>query len=137
MGLYRINQVLNYGGFFGGDTLSAIFEPFGGGEEVDFTIDQHAIENVADRYKILDHFVLEIDHDGPTVRRARVVAAPTRQQLKEAIDATTPSEVAHKYRVFAYKCTKCPYGELWVRGEPQELGDGQYKCVLCQQTFNS
>lgn len=137
MGLYRINQVLNYGGFFGGDTLSAIFEPFGGGEEIDFTIDQHLIENVADRYKILDHFVLELEHDGPTVRRARVVAAPTRQQLKDAININAPGEVARKYRVFAYKCTKCPYGELWVRGEPQELGNGLYKCVLCQQTFNS
>lgn len=135
--LYRINQVLNYGGFFGGDTLSGIFEPFGGGEEVDFTIDQHLIENVSDRYKILDHFVLEIDHDGPTVRHALVVASPTRQQLKEAIDTSKPGEVERKYRVFAYKCTKCPYGELWVRGEPEEIGDGQYRCILCQQMFSS
>lgn len=137
MGLYRINQVLNYGGFFGGDTLSAIFEPFGGGEEVDFTIDQHALENVSDRYKILDHFVLDIEHEAGKVQRARVVAAPTRQQLKEAIDTSAQSEAERKYRVFAYKCTKCPYGELWVRGEPEEVDKGIYRCVLCRQTFNS
>ncbi len=137
MALYRINQVLNYGGFFGGDTVSAIFEPFGGGEEVDFTIDQHAFDNLKDRYKILDHFVLDLDTDEDTVRRARVVAAPTRDQLKEAIDLDTPAERAQKFRVFAYKCTKCPYGEMWVRGEPEELGEGRYRCVLCQQEFQS
>lgn len=134
---YRIKEVLNYGGFFGGDTISAIFEPFEGGAEQDFTIDQHVFDNLKDRYKILDHFVLALETNGPAVSHARILAAPTREQLKEAIDPDTPSEQARRYRVFAYKCTKCPQGPLWVRGEPEELGGGQYRCVLCGQSFSS
>lgn len=134
MARYRVKQILNYGGFFGGDTVSAIFEPYEGGAECDFTIDEHAFDNLKDRYKVLDGFVLEIEQDGGNVQLARILAAPTRQQLKEAIDPDTPSEQAHRYRVFAYKCSA---EDIWVRGEPEQLSDSRYRCVLCGEEFSS
>ena len=133
--LYRIKEILNYGGFFGGDTVSAIVEPYEGGDERDVTIDQHAFDNLKDRYKVLSGFVLELEFDErDTVTRARIVAAPERNELKEVIDADAPSEKARRYRVFAYRCA--PEG-LWVRGEPEELGGGRYRCILCGHEFAS
>lgn len=136
MPLYRVKEILNYGGFFGGDTISAIFEPYGGGAEQDFTLDQHTFDNLKDRYKVLDGFLLDLETDesGSKVTRARVVAAPERDQLKDAIDPDAPSEQARRYRVFAYRCSA---EGLWVRGEPEELGEGRYRCVLCGTEFSS
>ncbi len=136
MAIYRVQEVLNYGGFFGGDTISAIFVPYAGGEERDFTLDEHLFDNLKDRYKVLDGFILDLETDeqGDKVSRARVLAAPELRQLKEAIDPGTPSEQARRYRVFAYKCSA---ENLWVRGEPEELGEGRYRCVLCGAEFSS
>lgn len=134
MARYRVKEVLNYGGFFGGDTISAIVEPFEGGDERDFTIDEHLFDNLRDRYKILDGFVLEIEADGDRVTRARVVAAPDRNQLKAAIDPAAPAEKERRYRVFSYLC---PADSLWVRGEPEELAPGRYRCTLCAAEFHS
>ncbi|MBA3531361.1 MAG: hypothetical protein H0T73_05500 [Ardenticatenales bacterium] len=131
---YRIKEVLNYGGFFGGDTVNAICEPYAGGREEDVTIDEGVFDNLKDRYKVLNGFVVELEREGERVTRARILAAPTRDQLKEVIDADTPSERAHRYRVFAYRCTA---ENLWVRGEPEELGGGRYRCVLCGEEFSS
>ena len=134
MAKYRIREVLNYGGFFGGDTVSAICEPYEGGEELDVTIDEHAFDNLKDRYKVQEGFVLELAWEGERVAKARILAAPERSQLKEAIDPDSPSEQARRYRVFAYRCSA---EGLWVRGEPEELGEGKYRCVLCGEEFRS
>jgi hypothetical protein len=134
MAKYRITQVLNYGGFFGGDTISAVIVPYDGGDEQDVTIDQHAFDNLKDRYKVMDGFILDLELDEGKVTHARILAAPERQQLKEAIDPRAPTEQARRYRVFAYRCSA---EGIWVRGEPEELGDGRYRCVLCGQEFES
>lgn len=134
MAHYRVREVLNYGGFFGGDTISLIAEPVEGGEPEDFTIDEHVFDNLKDRYKVLDGFILELEREGERVTRARVLAAPEREQLKAAIDSDTPSERERRYRVFAYRCS---HEALWVRGEPEELGSGRYRCVLCGTEFSS
>ncbi|MGH2544075.1 MAG: hypothetical protein ACRDIB_14845 [Ardenticatenaceae bacterium] len=131
---YRIREVLNYGGFFGGDTVSAIVVPYAGGEERDVTIDAHAFDNLKDRYKVMDGFILDLEVDEGKVTHARILAAAQRDQLKEAIDPDTLSERERRYRVFAYKCSA---EDLWVRGEPEELGSGRYRCVLCGQEFES
>lgn len=134
MALYRIKEVLNYGGFFGGDTVSAIVEPWEGGDERDVTIDEHAFSNLKDRYKVLDGFVLDLTLNEDKVEAARIVAAPTREQLREAVDPATPSERERRYRVFAYRS---PTLDLWVRGEPQELGEGRYRCIITGEEFSS
>ncbi|MDQ4078700.1 MAG: hypothetical protein M3220_20970 [Chloroflexota bacterium] len=134
MALYKVKEVLNYGGFFGGDTISAIVEPYGGGAEQDVTIDEHAFDNLKDRYKVLDGFILDLEMDEGNVTNARIVAAPELQQLKEAIDPDAPSERERRYRVFAYKCSP---EDIWVRGEPEELGEDRYRCVICGTEFAS
>lgn len=134
MALVRLKEVLNYGGFFGGDTISAIAEPYEGGEEFDITIDEHVFVNLTDRYKIFDGFILDVERDGERITSARVVAAPERKQLKEAVDATTASEREWAYRVFAYRCSE---EDLWVRGEPVIVGDDRYRCQLCGHQFGS
>jgi hypothetical protein len=134
MALYRVKEVLNYGGFFGGDTISAIIVPYEGGEEQDVTLDEHLFDNLKDRYKVLDGFILEIEQEGSKPVAASVVAAPELEQLRAAVDPDAPGEAASPYRVFAYRCTA---EELWVRGEPTELAEGLYCCVLCGEEFSS
>jgi hypothetical protein len=127
---YRVVEVLNYGGFFAGDTVSLIARPLGGGDEQDFTIDEHVFQNIKDRYKIVAEMVLSLDTEGDKVTRASLVGGPSRDVLRDAIDpAREQADPAHKpYRVFAYRCPTC---NTWVRGEPNEPTPGSYQCRLC------
>lgn len=128
--LYRVKEVLNYGGFFAGDTVTLIAQPLGGGDERDFTIDDHAFRNVTDRYKIAAGMLLALETEGEKVLAATLVGAATREALRDAIDSEREkSDVSHKpYRVFAYRCPACA---AWVRGEPDEPSTGHYQCRLC------
>ena len=134
MAWVRLKEVLNYGGFFGGDTISVVAEPYEGGDEFDMTIDEHVFVNLKDRYKIFNGFLLDVERDGERVTAARLLAAPERKQLKDAVDATTESERAWAYRVFAYRCSE---EGLWVRGEPEIVGEGCYRCLLCGHEFKN
>lgn len=129
--LYRVKEVFNYGGFFAGDTVTLAAIPLAGGEERDFTIDEHVLTNVSDRHKIVAGLILALDTSGDKVERATVVGAATRESLRATIDSNReredPAQAA--YRVFAYKCPTC---DAWVRGEPIAQAEGGYRCRLCE-----
>lgn len=132
--LYRIREVLNYGGFFAGDTVTLVAEPLNGGDERDFTIDEQALTNVIDRYKIAAGMILAVETEGDKVTEATVVGAATRETLRAAIDTTrepaAPAEA--ELRVFAYRCPHC---QAWIRGEPKTAG-GVYTCRVCNTPLN-
>lgn len=127
---FRVVEVLNYGGFFAGDTVTLIAAPLQGGAERDFTIDEHVFQNVADRYKISAKMLLALDTDGEKVSSATLIGAPTREELRAAIDPAREQQnlTSNMYRVFAYRCPTC---EVWVRGGPDEPAPGIYRCRLC------
>ena len=62
-----------------------------------------------------------------TVRAARVLGAPTREQLKEIVKPPAPSDSGPAPRALSYKCSTC---NLWITGMP-EMREGQYFCRLC------
>lgn len=133
---YQVREVLNYGGFFAGDTVTLTAAPFKGGDDRDFTIDEHALTNVSDRHKIVAGLLLELDTTGDKVERATVVGALSREVLRAAIDEAREREnPAHPtYRVFGYKCPRC---DVWVRGEPEPAEGGGYICRVCQEHFEA
>jgi hypothetical protein len=128
MSIYRIHDVLNYGGFFAGDTVTvsaqAIANP---SEEKTFTIDQGALTNVGgDRYKIVAGLVLDLQFEGERVSSATVVAAPERTSLRQTVIIT--DEPLATPRIFAHHCASC---DLWILGEPH---DG--KCGVAGHALN-
>lgn len=131
--LYRIREVLNYGGFFAGDTVTLIATPLKGGDERDFTIDEQAFTNVVDRYKIAAGMILALEMENDKVARATLVGAASREALRDAIDSTRERDapVQAAYRVFAYRCPNC---DAWIRGEPTEVAGG-YTCRVCDTSL--
>lgn len=134
MALYYVEDVLNYGGFFAGDTVTLIAVPFGETEpKLDLVIDEYVFDNLKDRHKIVPGMVLDLTiENGQKVTAARIVAAQTREALREAVETSAPADRA--YRIFAYRCPACNF---WVRGEPDQVSPDTYRCRVCGATFQA
>ncbi len=117
MPIYRVDDVLNYGGFFGGDTVTLSAHPVSEpSNEQTLTIDQSALTNVGgDRYKIVAGMALDLQFEGERVNAATLVAAQSREALRSAVAVT--DEAFDAPRLFAYRCQQC---DMWILGEPNE-----------------
>ncbi len=115
--IYRVQDVLNYGGFFAGDTVTLTAQAVGApAAEQTFTIDQGALTNVGgDRYKIVPGMALDLQFEGERIGAASVVAAKDRAALRAAVPAMEGSLAAP--RIFSYYCRQC---DLWILGEPRD-----------------
>ena len=87
---FLVQEVHNFGGFFGGDTVTLTATPFGNpappaGEEQTITIDQQALANVRDRHSISAGMLLELSRTGDRVDRAELLGAATHAQLRAAL----------------------------------------------------
>src|SRR5262245_21872466 len=81
-----VSEVHNFGGFFGGDTITLSGAPWPeAGEEQTLTIDEAALENVADRHTIVVGMLLELHLAGTRVDRALLLAAPDHNSLRQAL----------------------------------------------------
>lgn len=124
-----VTEVHNFGGFFGGDsvTLSAMSWPEG--EAMIFMIDEKALENVSDRYIIAPGMVLQLDLSGERVDRARLVGAREWASLRDAFGVAPPAEALAAPRMRAYHCITC---NLWLEGQPAPHN----RCRLCGQPLD-
>ena len=122
---FLVQEVHNFGGFFGGDTVTLTATPFGesAGEEQTITIDQQALANVADRHKIAAGMLLELERTGDRVDRAELLGAATHAELRAALGTPAPQGPIAEPLVLSYQCPTC---KLWVAGAP-----AQGKCRLC------
>ncbi len=132
MALYYVEEVLNYGGFFAGDTVTLIAVPFGKEEpKLDLVIDEYVFDNLTDRHKIVPGMVLDLEIENEQkVTAARIVAAKAREALREAVESSAPAD--REYRIFAYRCPACNF---WVRGEPEQTAPDTCRCRVCGATF--
>lgn len=117
---YRIHEVLNYGGFFAGDTVTviarAVAQPSEETVEKTFTIDQSAFTNIGgDRYKIVAGLALDLQFEGERVSAATVRAAQARALLRSTVVVVAAQLPAP--RIFAHHCASC---DLWILGEPSD-----------------
>jgi hypothetical protein len=124
---FLVQEVHNFGGFFGGDTVTLTATPFGGAapaaEEQTITIDQQALVNVRDRHTISAGMLLDLSRTGERVDRAELLAAATHAQLRAALGAPNASGPLAEPLVLSYACRRC---NLWVAGAPQED-----RCRVC------
>jgi hypothetical protein len=123
-----VQEVHNFGGFFGGDTVTLTAIPFGGaavaeGEEQTITIDQQALVNVRDRHTISAGMLLELMRTGERVDRAELLAAATHAQLRAALGPPHASGPLAEPLILSYTCPAC---NLWVAGAPQHG-----RCRVC------
>ena len=126
---YRVIDVLNYGGFFGGETVTLDARPFSDPDRIfSCIIPEHLFDNLTQRHLIQPGVVLGLVVDGGEVRAARVLGAPTRDQLKELVKPATHEGSTAGPRALSYRCAHC---DLWINGTPDRHDDGHYYCVLC------
>jgi len=121
---YLVQEVHNFGGFFGGDTVTlSATRPDRPAEEATITIDQQALANVRDRHTIAAGMLLELEMTGDRVDRAELLGAATQADLRAALGpAALPAQLDQPL-VLSYRCNSC---NLWIAGSP-EAG----ACRLC------
>jgi rubrerythrin len=125
---YLVQEVHNFGGFFGGDTVTLTATPFGAtavpaDQEQTITIDQQALANVRDRHTISAGMLLDLSRTGERVDRAELLGAATHTQLRAALGAPAATAPLAEPLILSYACRIC---NLWVAGAPE-----QGRCRLC------
>jgi len=123
---YLVREVHNFGGFFGGDTVTLAAVPFRGAagdggtapedEEATLTIDQQALANVRDRHTIAAGMLLAVTLAGERVDRAELLGAASHQDLRAALGAPEGGGPIDGSRILSYRCEACG---LWVAGPPE------------------
>jgi hypothetical protein len=125
---YVVTDVLNFGGFFGGETVTLDAAPMADSEKISgFIIPEHVFDNLTMRHLIAPGMALGLVVENGEVRAAHVLGAPTREQLKEIVRPPETAESGPGPRALSYRCTNC---NLWITGTP-DLRDGAYYCRLC------
>lgn len=127
---YIVTDVLNFGGFFGGETVTLDAHPHSAPETfVSFIIPEHLFDNLTQRHLIAAGMALGLVVDNGEVRAARVLGATTREQLKEIVKPPPPSpDGVSGPRALSYRCTQC---DLWITGMPEQREGGAYYCRIC------
>lgn len=123
-----VTEVHNFGGFFGGDTVTLSAVPWPDGEEETLTIDEKALQNIGARHNVAPEMLLELECAGDRIDRAWLLGARDRASMNEALNGTPPPPLDAP-RIRAYQCHHC---DLWVVGAP-DTASGEARCGVCQQ----
>jgi hypothetical protein len=120
---YLIQEVHNFGGFFGGDTVTLTATH--AGQQHTLTIDELALVNVRDRHTLAAGMLLALELRGDRVERAELLGAATLAELRAALGPAQPAAALEGPQVLSYRCDACG---LWVAGAPAGA-----VCQLCGQ----
>src|SRR5438105_7038502 len=102
---YIVKDVLNFGGFFGGETVTLDAAPMSDPDKVTgFIIPEHVFDNLTMRHLIAAGMALGLVVENGEVRAARVLGAPTREQLKEIVKQPEQVGTGPSPRALMYKC---------------------------------
>jgi rubrerythrin len=119
-----VSEVHNFGGFFGGDTVTLTATPRGASDdERTITIDQQALANVRDRHTIGAGMLLALAFTADRVERAELLGAATHAELRAALGPASVDSPLDGPQILSYRCDSCG---LWVAGAPE---DGT--CRIC------
>jgi hypothetical protein len=122
---YLVQEVQNFGGFFGGDTVMLTATRRDTHEEQSLTIDERAFTNVRDRYTIAAGMLLALTLSGERVDRAELLGAASQAELRAALGPAQVEGPLTESQILSYRCDSCG---LWVAGAP-EAG----RCRVCDQ----
>lgn len=122
---FLITDVYNYGGFFGGDTVTLEARRLEDADgERTLVIDEKALENVRGRHNIIKGMVLALHMDGERVDHAWLLAAEQHEDLRAALG---PAEVRGALEGPLVLSSRCPGCERWSPTALQEGGS----CPAC------
>ncbi|MFN8504297.1 hypothetical protein [Kouleothrix sp.] len=125
-----VREVHNFGGFFGGDTVTLTAVQVGApDEEFTLTIDQQALANVRDRHTICAGMLLDLTLAGDRVDRAELLAAASHAELRAALGPAALDPRLEAAQILSFSCAACG---LWVAGAPR---DG--RCPVCGAALGS
>ena len=113
MKVYLVKEVHNFGGFFGGDTVTftaALVDSPDAEEEL--TVDEQAFSNVSDRYTITAGMTFA----GDRVEQATLIGASTHAELRAALGAVELDGPIDDMRILSHQRED----GLWIVGAPQE-----------------
>jgi hypothetical protein len=128
---FVISEVINYGGFFGGNTITFDAAPLESPDDTrTIVIDGKDLNNVPDRHMILAGMVLELVMEGERVDRARLLAAPSQAELRDALG---PASVAGPLDGPALLSGRCPSCGRWVLADLLRPAG----CELCTGSASS
>ena len=97
-----VTEVHNFGGFFGGDTVTLSATPWPDGDEETLTIDERALANVRERHLIGAEMLLELE------KTMGIMAGTTICGLADGTAWATRTFVNKFYDEFAAKCREGP-----------------------------
>jgi rubrerythrin len=120
---YLVQEVHNFGGFFGGDTVTLTATRHDTQAEQTLTIDDRALANVRDRHTIAAGMLLALTLSGERVDRAELLGAASQAELRAALGAPQMAGPLAEPQILSYRCDECG---LWVAGAP-EAG----RCRIC------
>src|SRR5262245_38543129 len=124
---YLVQEVHNFGGFFGGDTVMLTATRRDTHEEQSLTIDERAFTNVRDRYTIAAGMLLALTLSGERVDRAELLGAASHAELRAALGRVQADGPLAEPQILSYRCEGCG---LWVAGAPEEG-----RCRICQASI--
>lgn len=123
-----VTEVHNFGGFFGGDTVTLSATPWPEGEEETLTIDEKALDNITNRHTVAPEMLLQLVCSGERIDNAKLLAAREIDTLHQALGDAPVAPKLDAPQIRAYHCTSC---NLWVVGQPQKGSPAM--CALCGQ----
>jgi len=122
-----VREVHNFGGFFGGDTVTFTATRWQTDEEETFTVDDQALTNIRERHAVAASMVFHFEMAGARIDRAELLAAAEWPILDAALVVRPPDGPLQAPRILAYRCDQC---DLWVVGEPVPA-EASPLCKLC------
>jgi hypothetical protein len=131
MSRWQVLEVHNFGGFFGGDTVTLTAARWDDQMEETLTIDEKALSNVRERHAVAPSMVFDLRMTGERVDQADLLAAADWSLLDAALGDEPPPDVFDGPRVYGYFCSHC---SLWIVGPPE--GDTHQLCTLCGSPLN-
>jgi rubrerythrin len=127
----RISEIHNFGGFFGGDTVSlsgaAWREP--DAPEQTLTIDAAALANVPERHRLAAGMLLELTFAGERVERATLLGAPSCAALRAALGEPELPASLDAPHILAHRCAHCA---LWVA-----TAQNPARCPVCEAVLEA
>jgi len=126
MSRWQVIEVHNFGGFFGGDTVTLTAICWEDQSEETLTIDEKALSNVRERHAVAPSMVFDLHMAGERVDQADLLAADDWALLEAALGDEPTAGTFSGPQVRAFHCAQCG---LWIVGEP--AADDEPRCTLC------
>jgi hypothetical protein len=119
---YLIREIYNFGGFFGGDSVTlAVSQYPPRAEQRTLTIDERALTNVRDRHTLTVGMLLALTLNDERVDSAELIGAATLAELRAARGQPQLDRPLAAPRILSYRCDNCG---LWVAGAPKASACG-------------